>query len=113
MGRVYTMESHIEHIGEALLKLSRSIRKARKIQAVAGFMGAVLNAVTFGIAGSAVSATMNATLGSIVDFSDMGHIQQVITESALDASVSEALQSTLTSTADAVANTKIENDVND
>merc|ERR1712038_1796869 len=76
--RVNTMEGHIEHIGHALLKLSKSIRKARKIQAVAGFMGAVLNAVTFGIAGSADSATMNATLGSIVDFSDMGHIKKVV-----------------------------------
>lgn len=106
------MESHIEHIGEALIKLSRSIRKARRIQAVAGFMGAVLNAVTFGIAGSAVSATMNATLGSIVDFSDMRHIKQVIAESTLDASVSETLQSKLTLTADALANVKIEDGMN-
>ena len=103
--RVDTMEGQIDHIGEALLKLSRSIRKARQIQAVAGFMGAVLNAVTFGIAGSAVSATMNATLGSIVDFSDMGHIKQVVAESALDANVGESV---LTSTANLMVNAQVE-----
>merc|ERR1712012_1011557 len=66
-----------------------------KVEAVTGMMSAVLNAFSFGVLGSAVSAATKLTLNNIVDFGDISHIRDVA-KNIDDVSVHDALNHALT-----------------
>lgn len=77
--RIEGLEANLEAINTSLNSIKDGIKRQMKIEATVGFLSAALNAISFGVGGSILDATMNA-LGSIVDYSDLAHIQHVATE---------------------------------
>jgi hypothetical protein len=103
--RVDKLEQVTANLVDALKMLQKGIRRKQKINVAMGMMGAVLNAVSFGVAGSAAQGVMGTVINSIVDFGDISHIETIV-ETFGDATVRDAFQAGI----DAVAN-KAEDEV--
>jgi len=77
--RIEGLEANLEAIDASLYSIKRGIKRQMKIQATVGFLCAALNAISFGVGGNIVEATIKA-LDSIIDYSDLAHIQSVAAE---------------------------------
>jgi len=106
--RIDGLEANAEALSRSVEKLRAGIRHQGRVQAAVGMAGAVLNAVSLGIMGPMLSAAVNATIGSIVDFGDVIHLQAVVAAVG-DASVKEALDAGLALAEDDLADIKLQN----
>ncbi|KAL7533680.1 hypothetical protein ACHAXR_005382 [Thalassiosira sp. AJA248-18] len=74
--RIQGLEANVDAINHSLNTIKDGLKRQMKIEATVGFVCAALNAISFGVGGSILDASINA-LGSIVDYSDLAHIQYV------------------------------------
>ena len=74
--RIEGLEANVEAINRNVIAIKEGIKRQMKIEATVRFLCAALNAVSFGVGGSILDASINA-LGSIVDYSDLIHIQEI------------------------------------
>jgi len=75
--RIEGLEANVEAINKSLNKLKHGLQRKLAVESCVSFMSAILNAVSFGVAGSALQGAVSVTVGSIVDFGDISHIRQV------------------------------------
>jgi len=88
------LESNVKKVNESLSNIATGLRRKYRIEACAGFVGALLNAISFGVAGSAMQGCISLALSEIVNFGDVPHLCQVV-EGVGDISVHDALQTGL------------------
>ena len=74
---VETLQENIEQINTSLNKVKQGLKRKIAIETGVGVIGALLNAVSFGVAGSALQGLMNASLEEVVDFGDITHLQSI------------------------------------
>lgn len=89
--KVEGLEQVNDNIIDSIKMLQKGIRRKQKIEAVTGMMSAVLNSISFGLAGSAFQGAMGIAISNIVDFGDISHIHTVV-KSISDVTVHEAFQ---------------------
>jgi hypothetical protein len=87
--RLDVVEQRIEGLDASLNKMRLAFRQHLRNKAICECMGAVFNAISFGIGGSVLSAAMNSMFSNIVDFGDIVHIQSVV-ENMGDPTVKDA-----------------------
>lgn len=88
---IEAIQSNVEAINDSVNALKEGIRRKHRIEACTSFVGAVLNALSFGVAGSAVKGALDVTLGAIVDFGDVTHIQSIV-DASQDVTVKDSFQ---------------------
>ena len=88
---VETLQENIESINASLNKVKKGIERKIAIETGVGVMGAILNAVSFGAAGSLLQGAMNASLAEMVDFGDIIHLQKIAQNNNLGDSFSTGL----------------------
>ena len=76
-GDIRALQKNIETVNDSLNKVKLGLKRKMDIESSVGFMGAVLNAVSFGAAGSALQAVAATTMADIIDFSDFTHMQEI------------------------------------
>ena len=113
-GRLDNVEGHLESIESRIGQLTKTLKSIRgylkrkqKAEAAVGVIGALLNAMTCGIAGPLLQSAMGTTLCQIVDFADIGHIAAVassVASSVGDVTVQESLTLMLEKTTDFASN---------
>lgn len=77
--RIEGLEANVEAVNNSINSIKKGLRRKQKVEATVGFIGAVVNAVTLGVGGSLLAAA-EKTLGSIVDFGDIVHMQKVVAD---------------------------------
>eukprot|EP00957_Ditylum_brightwellii_P124834 9515632-Ditylum_brightwellii.AAC.1 len=92
--RVETLEKVTTDVVHSLQQLQRGIRLHKKVDIAVGLMTAILNAMSFGVVGSATQGILGTALNSIVDFGDLSHIQCVV-ESFADVSIKNVFEAAL------------------
>lgn len=90
--QVDSIENTVTRICDSVNIIQDAFLKNMKVKAVTGCMAAILNAVSFGVAGSALEGAASSVMSSIVDFSDITHIKEIL-EQAEDAETKDALKS--------------------
>lgn len=75
--RIGGLEANVEAINHSVNAIKAGIKRQMKIEATVGIICVVLNAISFGVGGSILDASISVALGSIVDYSDLAHIQTV------------------------------------
>jgi len=93
--RTERLEACFQDMHLCLVKLQKGIIFKHKVDVVTGMMSSVLNAISFGVLGSATSGAMQLALNNIVDFGDISHVQEVVKNSR-DVTVHDALNHALT-----------------
>jgi len=74
--RIEGLEANLEAIDVSLDSIKRGLKRQMKIEATVGFLCAALNAISFGVGGSILDSSIKA-MESIIDYSDLVHIQSV------------------------------------
>merc|ERR1712154_554676 len=103
--RIERLETCCKDFHQCLVKLQKGIIFKHKVEAATGMMSSALNAVSFGVLGSAASGAMKLAINSIVDFGDVSHIQDVVNNIG-DVTVHSALDHAL-STADQLGSQRL------
>jgi len=75
---VRRLETNIVRVNDAFQGISRGLHRKIRIEACVGFVSAILNAFSFGVAGTAVQGIFAIAIGSIVDFGDVPHLCDVV-----------------------------------
>ena len=75
--RIEGLEANVEAINKSVNRLKKGLQRKLAVESCVGFMSAILNAVSFGVAGTALQGAISVTVGSIVDFGDVSHIREV------------------------------------
>jgi len=92
--RVQELSIKVDNVENCLNAIRQHYNRNLKVKSYLGFTSAILDLFTFGIAGSAVSAALEATLCQIVDFGDMAHVEGVVgsvTENVMDKSFADMM----------------------
>ena len=76
--RIEGLEANLESLNKSINELKRGMKRKLAVESSVGLVGAVLNAISFGVAGFALQGAMATTIGNIVDFGDYKHIQTVV-----------------------------------
>ena len=64
--RIEGLEANLESLNESINELKRGMKRKLAVESSVGLVGAVLNAISFGIAGSAFQGALATTIGNIV-----------------------------------------------
>ena len=74
------LEANLVAVNKSVNQIRKGLRRKYRIEAVTGFMSAVINAISMGIGGGVVNAA--AAFHSIIDFGDIDHLKENFAENA-------------------------------
>ena len=78
--RIEGLEANLVAVNKSVNLIRKGLRRKYRIEAVTGFMSAVINVISMGIGGGVVNAA--AAFHSIIDFGDIDHLKENFADNA-------------------------------
>jgi hypothetical protein len=101
------VQHNVEMVHKDFSKFVAGYQFKKRVEAGCDLVGAVLNAVSWGVFGSVAKGIMGMTMASIVDFSDLVHMEEIATSinvSTIGFMDGDAMASSLASSVEDVSN---------
>ena len=74
------LEANLVAVNKSVNQIRKGLRQKYRIEAVTGFISAVINAISMGIGGGLVDATV--AIQSVIDFGDIDHLKENFADNA-------------------------------
>ena len=78
--RIEGLEANLVAVNKSVNQIRKGLRRKYRIEAVTGFISAVINAISMGIGGTLVNAA--AAFQSVIDFGDIDHLKESFADNA-------------------------------
>ena len=78
--RIEGLEANLVAVNKSVNQIRKGLRRKYRIEAVTGFMSAVINVISMGIGGGLVDAAV--ALQSVIDFGDIDHLKESFADNA-------------------------------
>ena len=78
--RIEGLEANLVAVNKSVNQIRKGLRRKYRIEAVTGFISAIINAISMGIGGGVVNAA--AAFHSIIDFGDIDHLKESFADKA-------------------------------
>ena len=72
--RIEGLEANLVAVNKSVNQIRKGLRQKYRIEAVTGFIGAVINAISMGVGGGLVNAA--AAFHTVIDFGDIDHMKE-------------------------------------
>ena len=80
MARIEGLEANLVAVNNSVNQIRKGLRRKYRIEAVTGFISAVINAISMGIGGGLVNAA--AAFHTVIDFGDIDHLKENFADNA-------------------------------
>ena len=78
--RIEGLEANLVAVNKSVNQIRKGLRRKYRIEAVTGFISAVINAISMGIGGGLVNAA--AAFHTVIDFGDIDHLKESFADNA-------------------------------
>ena len=78
--RIEGLEANLVAVNKSVNQIRKGLRRKYRIEAVTGFISAVINAISMGIGGGVVNAA--AAFHTVIDFGDIDHLKENFADNA-------------------------------
>ena len=78
--RIEGLEANLVAVNKSVNQIRKGLRRKYRMEAVTGFMSAVINAISMGIGGTLMNAAV--AFQSVIDFGDIDHLKESFADNA-------------------------------